>query len=142
MTLDSYPEKVFKGTVDQILPQTKTTSSGATVITAKIRLNDPKFTFINGLGGQASVITSEQKDALTIPQEALREDNSVVLQTPTGIQPKKVTPGIKSDTDVEIKEGLIENDKVLLNPPPTGFPQRNNNPLQGFFRSFSGGRGR
>lgn len=140
VTLDAYPDQIFKGIVDQILPQTKTTSSGATVITSRIKLDGPKFTFINGLSGQASVITSEQKNALTIPQEALREDNSVLLQTTAGIRPKKVTPGIRSDTDVEIKEGLDENGKVVLNPPANGLFNRNSNPLQRLFRSFGGGR--
>lgn len=117
VTLDAYSEKVFRGTVDQILPQTKTTSSGATVVTVRIKLEDYTLSFVNGLTGQASIINTEVKNALTIPQEALRDDNTVIVQTKDGLKSKKVTPGIRSETDVEIKEGLSEGEKVLLNPP-------------------------
>src|SRR3990167_4218663 len=130
--LDAYPDKIFKGSVEQILPQTKSTSTGATVITARIKLDESKMEFINGLNGQASVILSEQKNVLTIPQEALREDNTVLIQTPDGVRSQKVVPGIRSDTDVEIKEGLKEEDRVVLNPPAQGIPNnRARNPLQG-----------
>ena len=145
ITLDAYGDQIFKGSVDQILPQTKQTSSGATVVTVRIKLDNPKLTFVNGLTGQASIIISEEKNVLTIPQEALREDDSVVVQTTDGTRPKKVTPGIKSDTDVEIKQGILEDDKVLLNPPaPTTRlnQNRSNNPLGGIFRFLGGGRGR
>lgn len=140
VTLDAYPDGVFKGSVEQIIPQTKTTSTGATVVTARIRLDNPKLTFINGLSGQASVIISEQKDTLAIPQESLRDDNTVLLQTPQGLRSQKVVTGIQSDTDVEIKEGLSADDRVVLNPPANGLPNRTRNPLQSFFRSFGGGR--
>ncbi|KKQ85517.1 MAG: Efflux transporter, RND family, MFP subunit [Candidatus Daviesbacteria bacterium GW2011_GWB1_39_5] len=139
--LDAYPDKIFKGSVEQILPQTKSTSTGATVITARIKLDESKMEFINGLNGQASVILSEQKNVLTIPQEALREDNTVLIQTPDGVRSQKVVPGIRSDTDVEIKEGLKEEDRVVLNPPAQGIPNnRARNPLQGILRIGGGGR--
>lgn len=115
--LDAYPDKVFAGLVDEIIPQTKTTSSGATVVTVRINLSNPEITLINGLSGQASIILSEAKAALTVPQEALREDNTVFIQNAQGLRMEKVETGIKSDTDVVIKKGLNENDRVLLNPP-------------------------
>lgn len=117
VTLDAYPKQVFKGLVDQIIPQTKTTSSGATVVTVRIILDNPELTFVNGLSGQSSIFYQASFNTLTIPQEALREDNSVVIQTNGRLETKKVEVGISSDTDIEIKQGLSEGDKVLLNPP-------------------------
>ncbi|MBI2597533.1 efflux RND transporter periplasmic adaptor subunit [Candidatus Daviesbacteria bacterium] len=114
ITLDAYGDKIFKGQVNQILPQTKTTASGATVVTVKIKLSDPPQNFVDGLTGQAIIILEEVKNALTIPVDALREDGSVFTQNNQNI---KVKTGIRSDTDVEIKEGLEEKEKVLLNPP-------------------------
>lgn len=118
--LDAYPEDIFIGTVDQIQPQTKTTSQGAKIVTIRIRLNNPPATFINGLTGQASVVIESVKGSLTIPVEALRDDNTVLVQEGKNLISRKVTPGIMSDTDVEIKTGLKEGDKVQLNPPPSG----------------------
>lgn len=116
VVLDAYPDQIFKASVLEIVPITKTTGAGATVVIVKIALDNPKINFISGLNGQALIIQKEEKGALTIPLEALKEDNTVFIQTDKGPRPKKVVPGIKSDTDVEIKEGLSENEKVLLNP--------------------------
>jgi len=117
ISLDAYPNQTFNGVVSQIIPQTKTTSSGATVVSVRIKLDNPRLTFVNGLTGQASIILSEVKNALTLPQEAIREDNTVFIQTPQGLKGEKVETGIKSDTNIEIKKGVEENQRVLLNPP-------------------------
>lgn len=116
ITLDAYSAKAFKGSVDQILPQTKTTSSGATVVTVRIKMLDLPDAFVNGLSGDSSIITETALNVLTIPIEALRDDNSVVIKTASGIVSKKVVTGIQSDNSIEIKGGISENDKVVLNP--------------------------
>ncbi len=120
VSLDAYPKEIFKGMVDQILPQTKTTSSGATVVTVRIILDNPKLTFVNGLSGESAIIYARSNNALTIPQEALREDQSVVVSQDNKLVEKKIEVGISSDTDVEVKSGLSEGDKVLLSPPAPG----------------------
>lgn len=141
VTLDAYPDKVLKGKVVQVLPQTKTSASGATVVTVKIVLENPTFTFVYGLSGQASIIIKEAKNALVIPLEALREDNSVVVQANRRLLPKKVSVGIATDTEVQIKSGLKEGEKVLLNPPLINTPfNQGRSPLNGIFRLLTGGQ--
>ncbi len=120
ISLDAYPNQMFKGLVDQILPQTKTTSSGATVVTVRIILDNPKLVFVQGLSGESSIIYQTSLNTLTIPQEALRDDNTVVIQVNKRLETQKIETGISSDTDVEIKSGLSEGEKVLLNPPAPG----------------------
>ena len=120
VTLDAYGKENFKGLVDQILPQTKTTSSGATVVTVRIKLENFSKTFVNGLSGESQIITKTSSNVLAIPIEALRDDNTVVVQKGQKFEAGKVQTGIQSDTDIEIKSGLTEADKVLLNPPAPG----------------------
>ena len=120
VNLDAYPDKTFKGFVDQITPQTKTTSSGATVVTVRIIMDNPELVFVNGLSGQSQVIYQTSLNTLTIPQEGLRDDKTVVVSENNKLVEKKVETGISSDIDVEIKKGLAEGDKVLLNPPSPG----------------------
>lgn len=117
ITLDTYADKVLEGKVSEIIPQVETTSSGATIITVRIILGNPEITFINGLSGQAAVILSEAKNVLTIPVEALKGEDMVVVQDGTVLKEVKIVKGIQSETDIEIKEGLKEGDKVFLNPP-------------------------
>lgn len=142
VSLDAFPNKTFEGVVEEIIPQTKTTSQGATVITVKIDLDNQAISPVNGLSGQASIILAEAKDVFVIPLEALRDDNTVVIPTNQGLRSQKVTPGIKSDTDVEIKEGLKETDRVVLNPPSNlNVGARSQNPLNNVVRFLNGGRG-
>ncbi|MBI2019966.1 efflux RND transporter periplasmic adaptor subunit [Candidatus Daviesbacteria bacterium] len=133
IVLDAYPTQTFAGEVSQIIPFTKTTTSGATIITVRIILSS-SITFIQGLSGQAEVILSEAKNTLVIPIEALRDDDTVVVETPQGPISKKVVTGIRSDTEVEIKEGLSEGDKVIPNPPSNLNEQRD----VGILRLFRG----
>lgn len=140
VSLDAYPNKTFSGEVSEIQPQIKTTSSGANVVPVKIKL-EGELTFINGLSGQAEIILNQQAGALIIPQEALRDDNTVVLSVNGELRPQQVVLGIKSDTMVEIKSGLKANDRVLLNPPAPGtaLRQASTNPLNRIMRMFGGG---
>lgn len=117
VALDAYPQREFEGAVSEIIPQIITTSSGANVVKVRINLGNPDITPVNGLSGQASIILSEAKDVLILPLEAVRDNDTVVIKTQQGLKEQKVTTGIKSDTDVEIKEGLNEGEKILLNPP-------------------------
>ncbi len=119
ITVDAYADKVLKGKVSKIVPKTSSTSSGANVVIVTIIIEEGVFNFIDGLTGQVSIIVKEEKFTLTIPQEALREDNTVVVEENKELLPKKVEVGIKSDTDIEVKKGLKEGEKILLNPPVT-----------------------
>lgn len=122
VALDAYPDQVFKGKIAEILPQTKVTSTQATVITARVLL-EPGIRFIAGLQGQASIITKQAEGILTVPLEVLRPDNTVVVQTPNGLQSVKVKTGIQSDMDIQILEGLEEGQEVMINP-PADLPQK------------------
>lgn len=137
VALNAYGDKVFTGKVTEIIPQTKSTSNGATVVTVKIRLDDQSIRPIAGLNGQATLIIGEKKNVLAVPQEALRDDNTVFEQTAQGLKRIKVVPGLKSDLEVEIESGLSEGMKVIKNP-PANFT-RNQNFFTGILRRFTPG---
>ncbi len=115
ISLDSYSDKRFEGKVFQIMSIVKTTTSGASTITVKIKLKKSELLPIYGLNGSASIITSEKSSALVIPIEALIGENEVYVmrQKPEKV---KVSTGIMSDTSVEILDGLAEGDRVVTNP--------------------------
>lgn len=136
ITLDADEDTVYEGSIAQIFPQTKTTTSGATVVTVRIKLDTFSTNFINGLSGEAAIILKSVKNATTIPLEALRDDNTVFVQTKDGLRTVKVTSGISSDTDVEITKGVREKERVLLNPPSVGISfNQNRSPLSGILRA-------
>lgn len=139
ITLDAYPDQTFDGTVDEISPVTKTTSTNATVVTVRILLTS-QINFISGLTGQATIINSQSQNALTIPIDAIKTDNTVIIQTPEGLKATPVTVGIRSDSDAEITQGLKEGERVVTNPPAT-LPKKQAGVFNQVFRMFGrGGR--
>jgi HlyD family secretion protein len=120
ISLNSYPNEIFDGSVSEIQTSTKTTDSGATVVVVKIKLSDTSLMFIQGLNGQAEIITSEKTNVLAIPIDSVREDNTVLVKTTEGFEIKTVTTGESSDSLIEVTSGLKPGDEVMLNPPLPG----------------------
>ena len=116
VTLNAYPNQTFKGSVVEISPVTKTTTSGATVVTVKVGIDNPPANFVVGLNGQADIKTKQANNVLTIPIDALRDDNTVYIKDGSGFKAVPVKTGIKSDTDVEVTEGLSDNQQIVKNP--------------------------
>lgn len=116
VTLNAYPDKVFAGKVKEILPQVKTTTSGATTIIVKISLDKSEIRPTYGLNGQVSIIISESPNTLVIPQEALVGGNEVFVKMGKKVVKRQVSLGIRSDTDAEVISGLSENEEVVKNP--------------------------
>lgn len=120
ISLNSYPNQTFDGKVVEISPSIKTTDSGATVVIVKIKLSSPEIQFIQGLNGQAEIITSEKPNVLAIPVDSLRSNNTVLVKTNQGFEIKPVTTGDSSDSLIEITSGIKSGDQVMLNPPIPG----------------------
>lgn len=117
VSLNTYPDKTFKGKVAQIMPNTKTTTGNATVIIVKILMDKADIKNIPGLNGQATITVSRASNVLSIPIESIQNDNTVSISGPKGLERVPVTLGIKSDIDVEVKSGLSEGQQIILNPP-------------------------
>ncbi len=117
ISLNTYPDRVIKGQVEQIMPNTKTTTSNATVVVVRILLSETNIRNIPGLNGQATITVAKSSNVLSVPIESIQSDNTVYISSPKGLTKIPVVPGIKSDTDVEIKSGLSEGQQIVLNPP-------------------------
>lgn len=117
ISLNTYPDKTFKGQVEQIMPNTKTTSSNATVVIVRILLNETNIRNIPGLNGQATITVAKSSNVLSVPIESIQNDNTVFVSGPRGLTKVPITLGIKSDTDAEVKSGLFEGQQVILSPP-------------------------
>ncbi len=138
VTLNAYNDQIFTGTVTEIKPTTKTTTSGATVIIVKIDLTGSDIKSIAGLNGQAEIIQQQKSQVLTIPLESLRNDDTVVKKVNQEYQVVKVSTGLRSDTEVEITSGLAIDDLVLTNPPSPDQPLPSTN--NSFWRRLLPGR--
>jgi HlyD family secretion protein len=90
--------------------------------------------FVNGLNGQADIVTEEHKDVLAVPQDAIREDGTVYIKEGNEYKTVKVETGLSSDSDIEIKSGLTEGQEVVKNPSSVIPPSKN--PITRFIQSL------
>lgn len=125
VTLNSYPDQVFKATVSKIAPTTETTDSGATVVIVKLALGKPEINFVAGLNGQADIILEKVNNVLVIPIDALMDNDEVYIKKGDSYEKIKPEIGLRSDTDVEVKSGLNVNDLVVTNPNAVEIPNGN-----------------
>jgi HlyD family secretion protein len=132
-TVDAFPDEVFHGTVTQVRKAPTTTQNVVTYETI-ISVDNPQEKLFPGMTADVSILVSEQKGVLKIPNTALRytpPDNAAFEQTPprkldrnqrliyttsangTKLKPLIVKTGITDGVDTEIVDGLSQGTPVV-----------------------------
>lgn len=123
VTLDSFAGKTFKGKVTHISPAAQPTATGGTIFPVDITLLNTGKSILLGMKGDATIRVSSIPGALTIPLEALFNENGTNFVYKviggTKLQKTTITIGAQTDTDVEVLDGLQEGDEVALASPTT-----------------------
>lgn len=115
VALDAFPDASFSGKVSFVSYTSQTSAGGATVFPVKITFDEPQLLRI-GLNGDVSIETERIIDALVIPIEAIREDESgkFVYKKVGDQYPKEpITLGSQSDSEAVVTAGLSEGDHVV-----------------------------
>lgn len=119
-------DKEYKGRVSEIDPAA-TTSVAASGQTTNLGVNvdvldnapDLKVDF----DVDVDILTGSAKNVLKIPGESIVTDkdglNSVFIYENGKAAEKRVTLGVQSDTEAEVKQGIKQKDMVILNPTAT-----------------------
>ncbi len=113
--LDAYPTATFSGTITYISYASEISAGGATVFPVQIRFDEPQNVRV-GLNGDVTIDAVSIPDALTVPIEAIREEDGtkyVYKKSGTKYVKATVNVGEQSDTVAVIKEGLMEGDMVI-----------------------------
>jgi HlyD family secretion protein len=123
ITIAAFPDKVFTGKVlkkapladpDQFLnPDLK-------VYATDVGIEGKHDALKTGMTGKVEVLINELKDVIYIPiQSVVTVDDKEICHVKTGgrMEKREVETGLFNDNFVEIKSGLTEGEKVLLNPP-------------------------
>jgi len=120
VTLDAFAGKEFKTTVIRIKPAAQPTATGGTVFPVELAMTDTGQNILIGMKGDATVEVSSIASALTIPLEALFNENgqNFVYKVVSGKLTKTdITVGATTDTEVEVLKGLKADDVVALSGP-------------------------
>jgi len=115
IALDAFGDATFSGKVSYISFISETSAGGATVFPVKIAFDQPQKLRI-GLNGDVTIEMTAIPDALVVPIEAIREQDSgkfVYKKTDKTYTLVPVTTGEQNDTDVVITDGLSRGDVVV-----------------------------
>lgn len=111
---DYVKEATFAATIARVDKVGTTTEKGLTY-RAWLEVDDARNQLLLGTPIEISLITGEKSQVLTLPIEAI-VDNNVTLVNDKGefLETRPVVTGLKADGIVEIISGLSETDSVLI----------------------------
>lgn len=117
VTLDAFPGQTLKTTVIHINPAAQPTATGGTIFQVELSITDTDKTILLGMKGDATIQVSAVEGALTIPVEALFNQNgqNYVYKVVDGkLVQTNITVGATTDTQIEVVSGLKDGDTVAL----------------------------
>ncbi len=119
IVLDAYPTEKLSSQVSFISYTSQRSSDGSTVYIVKLPLTENDLNkFRLGMNGDAYIKLAEKNNVLTLPIDALSEEDGkwyVQVKNDQGkLEKKEVYVGLMTDDEAEITGGLDENDQVLL----------------------------
>jgi HlyD family secretion protein len=118
--VESFKDKSFTGKVTRISPM-GVEKDNVTTFEVRVSINNPGGELKAEMTANAEIILEEHKDVLQVPESALIYDKdkkaSVEVPDPSQKEGKKkvaVNVGISNGAKAEIRAGLKEGDKVVL----------------------------
>jgi len=123
ITIAAFPDKTFTGKVLKKAPLADAKGSwepDVKVYTTDVSIEGTHDFIKTGMTGKVEVTIDELHDVLYVPiQSVVTEEDKKVCYVMKNNSPEKrqVEIGLFNDDFVEIKSGLTEGEKVLLNPP-------------------------
>lgn len=115
ITVRGMPGRMFEGRIDLILPQVNMATRTTRV---RIELANPDGALMPNMFADAEIATGSDKPVLAVPDSAVIDSGRrriVILDRGEGrFEPREVKTGIRGDGYVEIREGLSENDQIVV----------------------------
>jgi Cu(I)/Ag(I) efflux system membrane fusion protein len=111
----AFPERAFTGKVTAILPEVNPTTR---TLKARVELANPEERLVPGMFARIVFPTTERKDVLVIPSDAVirtgKRDIVMVAKADGKFAPVEVEIGAESGGKTEIRKGLKPGDRVVV----------------------------
>jgi RND family efflux transporter MFP subunit len=115
VTINAYPDKVFTGTVTYVYPTLKPETR---TVPVRVELANPGLLLKPGMFAQVEMGVSAKAKVVTVPLSAVIDSGTrqiVLLSQGDGrFTPREVKLGARSDTVVEVIEGVKEGELVVV----------------------------
>jgi RND family efflux transporter MFP subunit len=132
ITVEAFPDKAFTGRVLKKAPLADAEdwlNPDLKVYSTDIVIDGMHDSLKTGMTGRVTIIIDKLQDVLYVPIQSVVtiEDKKVCYVAGSPAQKREVETGLFNDNFVQIKSGLAEGEKVLLNPPKWTEPERTAN---------------
>ena len=129
ITVEAFPDETFTGRVLKKAPLADTgnwSNPDLKVYSTDIGIDGTHDSLKTGMTGKVTVIIDKLQDVLYVPIQSVVtvEDKKICYVAGSPAQKREVETGLFNDNFVEIKSGLAEGEKVLLNPPKWTEPEK------------------
>ena len=129
ITIEAFPDKTFTGRVLKKAPLADAEdwlNPDLKVYTTDIGIDGTDNALKTGMTGKVTIIIDKLQDVLYVPIQSVVtvEDKKVCYVAGSPAQKREVETGLFNDNFVQIKSGLTEGEKVLLNPPKWTEPEK------------------
>jgi HlyD family secretion protein len=117
---NAYPQDKFSGAVTRVAAQSSVLTPGAASsyeVQGEVKNSGNKLR--SGMNIQASVVTDTRTKVIVVGLESVREEGekaSVLVARDFKVEIREVKLGLRTQTQVQVVEGLKEGDKVIVSP--------------------------
>ena len=113
--INAYPDKLFEGKVSYVYP---TLNAATRTVPVRVELANPGLLLKPSMFAQVELPTSAKGAVVTVPVSAVIDSGTrqiVLVQVKEGrYEPREVTVGARSDTHIEIREGVKDGERVVV----------------------------
>ena len=113
--IGAYPDKEFDGTITYIYPTLKPETR---TVTVRLELANPHGLLKPAMFAQVEISVTGKGKVLTVPTSAVIDSGTrqiVLVQRAEGrFEPREISLGNRSDNYVEVLDGVVEGEKVVV----------------------------
>jgi HlyD family secretion protein len=120
--VDAFSDRVYRGVIESVavLPDTGNwSSSDIKVYETVVRIDEEVEQLKPGMTAVVEIHIDRLRDVVSVPVQAIvqiEKDNWCYVQSPGGVERRKLDLGRTNDRFVQIREGLQPGDQIVLNP--------------------------
>jgi len=113
--INAYPDKEFEGTITYIYPTLKPETR---TVTVRLEIANPHGLLKPAMFAQVEISVTGKGKVLTVPTSAVIDSGTrqiVLVQLAEGrFEPREISLGNRSDNYVEVLDGVIEGERVVV----------------------------
>jgi len=115
VTIDSYPDQSFAGTVSRVAPYVLDVEAQNRTVEIEVELEDRELAtgLLPGTSADVEVILDVHRDALRLPTPTLLPGNAVLVVEDGVLVRREIETGLRNWDYTEILDGLAPGDRVV-----------------------------